>query len=329
MMIEGAHGIRMIAIGTNMGVWTGVEGDTNSMKQVVAISDVQQIAVLQEHSILVVLADRTLYAYALHALVGSNKPCPSQKIAQHISYFHAGVCNNRMLVIAMKKRGMDSHFRAFEPVCGDLRDAANAKYLTTKTGLFSKQPPPWFKLYKEFYIGAESSAVHLLKARIVVVCVRGFEIIDPEHLAMNRNLPDLQHPDFAPLLSQQEEIRPLGMFRCGGSQYLLCYGQFAFRVDSHGILVPDSWMAWEGTPMSVAFSYPYVIGFDSRFIEVRHALTGELIQIMAGEHMRCLQFSTLPAAGGGPAPIIHGCMAHPFKPEYQYVFELVNTVPLV
>lgn len=30
---------------------------------------------------------------------------------------------------------------------------------------------------------------------------------------------------------------------------------------------------WEGVPQAVAFSYPYVIGFDPRFIEVRHVET--------------------------------------------------------
>ena len=101
--------------------------------------------------------DKTLYAYALQGLdptatstTANNKHGPpSQKIAQHISYFYAGVCNGKTLVVAMKKRGIDSHFRAFEPVCGDLRHPSNAKYLATKSGLFSiKQPPSWFHVYK-------------------------------------------------------------------------------------------------------------------------------------------------------------------------------------
>ncbi|KAI8150181.1 hypothetical protein BJV82DRAFT_707923 [Fennellomyces sp. T-0311] len=332
---EGANGIRMIAIGTNLGVYMGVEGDTSSTRQVLSLSDVQQIAVLENNHILVVLADKTLYAYALQGLDptangsgGSNNKSnsnpPSQKIAQHITYFYAGICNGRTLVVAMKRRGMDSHFRAYEPVCGDLRHPKNAKFLAGRSGLFNiKQPPSWFHIYKEFYIGADSSAVHLLKARVVVVCVRGFEIIDPEHLTMNRNLPDVKHPDFAPILQRGDDLKPLGMFRCGG-YYLLCYNAFAFLVDNHGTLIPNSWIEWEGTPETIAFCYPYVIAFDSRFIEVRHAESGKLIQILAGEHMRCLQF-TNSSAPGLFAPIIHGCMAHPFKPEFQYVFQLVST----
>ncbi|KAI9270472.1 CNH domain-containing protein [Phascolomyces articulosus] len=330
---EGANGIRMIAIGTNLGVYMGVEGDTSSTRQVLSLSDVHQIAVLEENHVLVVLADKTLYAYALQGLdptassttTNSKNGPPSQKIAQHISYFYAGVCNGRTLVVAMKKRGIDSHFRAFEPVCGDLRHPNNSKFLATKSGLFSiKQPPSWFHVYKEFYIGAESSAIHLLKARIVVVCVRGFEIIDPEHLTMNRNLPDIRHPDFAPLVQRGDDIKPLGMFRCGG-RYLLCYDAFAFLVDNHGALIQNSWIEWEGTPQSIAFCYPYVIAFDPRFIEVRHAESGVLVQILAGDHMRCLQFTSSITSPGLFAPIIHGCMAHPFKPDFQYVFQLAST----
>ncbi|KAG0170066.1 RHO1 GDP-GTP exchange protein 2 [Apophysomyces sp. BC1034] len=314
--------IRMIAIGSISGIWMGIEGDTSSIRHVLSIADVSQIAILEDEHILLILADKTLMAYALDALdpTAPIKPAdrPNQRIAQHITYFNAGVCNNRTLVIAMKKRGMDSHFKAFEPVCGDLRDPGNAKFLTTKTSFFSKAPV-WFKTYKEFYIGADSSAVHFLKARIFVVCVRGFEIIDLENLSMNRNLPDLQNPDFAFVQQRGEEPNPLGMFRCK-EHYLLCYDTFAFLVDSHGSFVqdPNSKIEWEGTPEAVAFYYPYVVGFDYQFIEVRHAVTGELIQILAGEHMRCLQFRNDTFA-----PVIHGCMAHPFKPDFQYVFQLI------
>ncbi|KAG1380030.1 hypothetical protein G6F61_004423 [Rhizopus arrhizus] len=316
--------IRMIAVGTQQGIWMGIEGDTNTINLVLSISDVTQIAVLEEHHILLVLSDKTLYAYALDPLVpkDSRKTTgdkPYQKIAQHISYFNAGVCNGRTIVVAMKKRGVDSNFKVLEPVCGDLRDPGNSKKYFTKHGLFQKMPS-WFKNYTEFYIGTESYSVHFLKARLVVVCLRGFEIINLEALSMNRNLPDPSHPDFAFVQQRGQELRPLGMFRCR-ENYLLCYDAFAFMVNTHGSYVRDApLIEWEGVPQSVAFYYPYVIGFDPRFIEIRHVETGELIQVLAGIHMRCLQFMSQTIA-----PVIHGCMAHPFKPDFQYVFQLVGT----
>lgn len=42
--------------------------------------------------------------------------------------------------------------------------------------------------------------------------------------------------------------------------------------------------------------------------------------MLAGTHMRCLQFINHTIA-----PVIHGCMAHPFKPDFQYVFQLMGT----
>ncbi|RCH97324.1 hypothetical protein CU098_001366, partial [Rhizopus stolonifer] len=196
----GATGIRMIAVGTQQGIWMGIEGDTNTIKHVLTISDVQQIAVLEDHHIFLILADKTLYAYALDALVpkdASRKNAsdkPHQKIAQHITFFHSGVCNGRTIVIAMKKRGVDSHFKVLEPVCGSLRDPKNSKFFN-KSGLFGKLPS-WFKSTIEFYIGTESYTMHFLKARVVVVCARGFEIINLDALNMNRNLPDATNPDF-------------------------------------------------------------------------------------------------------------------------------------
>lgn len=196
---------------------------------------------------------------------------PHQKIAQHISFFHSGVCNGRTIVIAMKKRGVDSNFKVLEPICGDLRDPKNSKFFS-KSGIFSKMPS-WFKSYMEFYIGTESYAMHFLKARVVVVCARGFEIINLEALNQNRNLPDPTNPDFAFVQQRGDDLKPLGMYRCR-EHYLLCYDQFAFMVNVHGNFVKDApLIQWEGVPQSVAFYYPYVIGFDSRFIEVRHVET--------------------------------------------------------
>ncbi|CAO3623280.1 unnamed protein product [Cunninghamella blakesleeana] len=320
VQFEGSNGIRMIAVGTVGGVWMGIEGDTNSIRQVLSIPDVNQMAILPGPHILMVLSDKTLFAYALDPLDPTTnrqyKEKPSQKVAQHISYFNAGLCKGRPVVIAMKKRGLDSIFKAYEPICGDLRDEANSKFLQVNKGFFHKSPS-WFKVYQEFYVGADSSAVHFLKNRIVVICPRGFEVIELENLSGNKNLPNIQHPDFA-FVQQQADIKPLGLFKCK-KHYLLCYDAFAFLVDSHGDFVQEnySWIAWEGRPQSIAFYYPYVIAFDPQFIEIRHVETGELIQILPGVHMRCLQFTN-----DAFHPIIHGCMAHPFKHEYQYVFQL-------
>ena len=99
----------------------------------------------------IIQIDKTLTAYPLDSLDSTAPAKPTErasyKIASNVSFFNAGVCDKRTLVLIMKKKGVDSLFRAYEPVCGSLRDPRNAKFLATKTGFFSKSPS-WFKLHR-------------------------------------------------------------------------------------------------------------------------------------------------------------------------------------
>ena len=45
---------------------------------------------------------------------------------------------------------------------------------------------------------------------------------------------------------------------------------------------------WEGTAERIAFHAPYILIFDSRFIEIRHIETGLLVQIIPGSDVRCI-----------------------------------------
>lgn len=45
---------------------------------------------------------------------------------------------------------------------------------------------------------------------------------------------------------------------------------------------------WEGKADHVAWHPPYILLFDSRFIEIRHAETGRLAQIIFGNDLRCI-----------------------------------------
>jgi len=69
----------------------------------------------------------------------------------------------------------------------------------------------------------------------------------------------------------------------------LCYDEFGLYVDKHGD--PCRTMGtieWEGTAERVAFHAPYILLFDSRFIEIRHVETGLLVQIIPGSDVRCI-----------------------------------------
>lgn len=110
---------------------------------------------------------------------------------------------------------------------------------------------------------------------------------------------------------------------------------------------------WEGTAEHVAWHPPYILIFDSRFIEVRHVETGRLCQVIPGNDLRCVwdgRGAARPPVAAGPngaweeAPSqearVHGVMraddtslgrAGPSgvtRGVVQHIFELIPTVPL-
>ncbi|KAI9476322.1 MAG: CNH domain-containing protein [Benjaminiella poitrasii] len=328
-----SKGSKTVVLGTQHGVWMGKEGDTNGLKKILRDCDVTQVGVLEGQNILMVLADKVLTAYPICHLdpVNSTKPLSLSKkssekntgvfrqLSSHTSYFNMGTCNGKTFVVTMKRKGSDSHFKVYEVLCGDLNDAKNAKYLATKTSFMTK-PPAWFRVYKEFYIGTDSSAVHFLKSKLLVACSRGFEVIDLENLSeVKHNLPNLENKDFSFITAA--DAKPLGIFRYN-ENFLMCYDKFAFLVSTHGDFVKNKYrkIDWESNPHSVAFYYPYVLAFDSKFIEVRHAETGKLVQVIIGDGARLL-----PSALNNtntPTSTIYGCMTHQFRADYQHVFKL-------
>ena len=65
--------------------------------------------------------------------------------------------------------------------------------------------------------------------------------------------------------------------------------EFAFFVDKSGKRAKKEFIVyWEGKPVSFGFHSPYIVAFDQDFIEVRHIETGNLEQIIRGQHIQCL-----------------------------------------
>ena len=134
--------------------------------------------------------------------------------------------------------------------------------------------------------------------------------------------------------------------------HLTSSSEFGVYVDRYGDPSRPSvgLIEWEGTSERVAFHPPYVLLFDSRFIEIRHIDTGRLAQIIQGTDVRCIwdgrgTTSIAPVSTPGPngwqeSPSqearVHAVMRAPEAPRAsgrtapvaQHVFELVPTVPL-
>ncbi|KAI0766140.1 Dbl domain-containing protein [Trametes elegans] len=361
-----ADGRGLVAVGCAEGVWIGFRHDSRSLRRVLHLKMVTQCAMLEDFGIFLVLADKSLFAYHIEALVPSSPQSAHtsqtpQKLSgnKDVHFFSVGNLNGRTLVIYMKKKGLDSVFRVLEPVVGKINERTKApQTFGSRLGLRS-QRSEWFRVYRDFFLPSEAFDLIFLKAKIVILCTKGFEIMDLTDFK-SVTIPQRDDPRLEKLAKRCESCRPMGMFRSSSDEFLLCYDgklnllQFGLYVDRHGDPSRSiGTIEWEGTAEHVAWHPPYVLLFDSRFIEIRHVETGRLAQIIPGNDVRCIWdgrgVTGVPPTpsvpeGFGPEmisqePRVHGVMnstenaalgpnSRMGRPIAQHVFELIPTIPL-
>ncbi|KAF8517935.1 Dbl-like domain-containing protein [Hysterangium stoloniferum] len=352
-----AEGLRLVAIGCSEGVWIGLRHDAKSMRRVLHLKMVTQCAMLEDFGIFLVLADKSLWAYHIEALVPSSPPRPNmarapQKLNNHkeVQFFSVGTINGRTLLIWMKKKGLESIFHAMEPVLGKIAEKAKAPG-TFGRSLFGSQRSDWFRPYREFFLPSEAFDLVFLKGKIAVLCTKGFEIMDLNDLK-SVTIPQRDDTRLGSLAKRCETGRPLGMFRSNENEFLLCYNEFGMYVDRYGDPSRPTvgLIEWEGTAERVAFHSPYVLLFDSRFIEIRHVETGRLAQIISGEEVRCIWDGRGSAVNAAATPGLNGWQETPSQEAHvhavmkasdpsrmrgvrsstvaQQVVELIPTIPL-
>ncbi|KAF9466176.1 CNH domain-containing protein [Collybia nuda] len=348
----------LVAIGCAEGVWIGFRHDPKSMRRVLHLKMVTQCAMLEEFGIFLVLADKSLFAYHIEALVPSSPHTQQgtqvpQKLngTKDVHFFSVGSLHGRTLIIYMKKKGLESIFRVLEPVNDKINERVKAPVgLSSRLG-FRSAKSEWFRVYRDFFLPTESFDLIFLKARIVVLCAKGFEIMDLNDFK-SVTIPLLDDPRVS-LAKRCESCRPMGMFRSADDQFLLCYDEFGLYVDKHGDPGPSPvTIEWEGTAERVALHLPYVLIFDTRFIEVRHIETGRLAQIIPGNDVRCLwdgrgvgsSVTVTPAKENGhdisqeaqvhavmnavDTPHTHVAGNRPLRVVAQNVVELIPTIPI-
>lgn len=82
-------------------------------------------------------------------------------------------------------------------------------------------------IIQEFFVPSESYAIQYLRSTLAIHCARGFEIMNLDTLK-TASIPDFhqirqQDPRINALQRRCDESRPLGMFRLGENEFLLCY----------------------------------------------------------------------------------------------------------
>lgn len=185
---------------------------------------------------------------------------------------------------------MDSVFRVLEPiVTREMQDNRQRRGFGSLLG----QRSEWFRVFKDFFIPTDALHVHFLKAKLAIVCAKGFEIMDLNDLKGGAipifdPIKQRERPGLAELQQMCDKAKPLAMFRSTDSEFLLCYDSFGIYVDRHGEPNRDCQpIEWEGRPESVVFHPPYLLLVSPSFIEIRHIDNAKLLQIHTGSDIRC------------------------------------------
>ncbi|KAJ3569204.1 hypothetical protein NP233_g5203 [Leucocoprinus birnbaumii] len=348
-----SDGRRLVAVGCAEGLWIGFRHDPRSLRRVLHLRPwLRNGAMLEEFGIFLVLADKSLFAYHIEALVPSSPHLAQQNVPQKLNgnrdvhFFSVGTLHGRTLIVFAKKNS-ESIFRVLEPVGDKINERVKAPVgLGSRLG-FRSTKSEWFRVYRDFFLPSESYDLIFLKARIAILCAKGFEIMDLNDFN-SVTIPQREDPRLSHLAKRCESCRPMGMFRSSDDEFLLCYDEFGVYVDKHGDPSRAAGtIEWEGTAERVALHHPYILLFDSRFIEVRHIETGRLAQIIPGNDIRCIWDGrgvssnlSIPATISqdmGQEAQVHAVMTSSdqgainsvrSKAIAQCVFELIPTVPL-
>jgi len=313
-------GGRKLIVGTDQGIYVvDRKIKEQAPKRVIDVSNVTQVDVLEEYSLLLVLSNRTLLSFQLSAL-DPNEPISAKKgkkIQSHCNFFKSGICLSRHLVCAVKTSALNTLIRVYEP--------NEAMSRTKKQKGLSKMfnaGQDELKPFKEFYIPIESSSVHFLKSKLCVACSRGFEVVSLETLE-TQSLLD-QADTSLDFVARKEGVKPIHIERIAG-EFLLNYSEFSFFINRNGWRVRPEWrLDWEGTPQAFALNLPWILAFEPNFIELRH-IDNLSVHIVPHKNIRMLHSSTHEVGYSifHPVPIIlysvhRGANFFPFQILFAY-----------
>jgi RHO1 GDP-GTP exchange protein 1/2 len=272
--------------GTDNGIYVSDRKSKDQPRRVIEATNVTQIDVLEEYSLLLVLANKTLQSYSLAALDPNESSLAKRpkKIQSHCSFFKAGICLGRHLVCCVKPSALSTTIKVYEP-----NDSMSKAKKQKGLGKMFNAGQDELKPFKEFYIPTEASSVHFLKSKLCVACARGFEVVSLETLE-TQSLLD-QADTSLDFVARREGVKPIHIERLNG-EFLLNYSEFSFFVNRNGWRARPEWrIDWEGTPQNFALSYPWILAFEPSFIELRNIESGA-VHIVPHKNLRMLHSST-------------------------------------
>lgn len=322
------------------------------MYQTVQINKVTQMTVLEEFSICLILADKSLISYPLDLVAPvSTYPAPMhenprhapQRLAKDVSFFATARMKERTLLFYKRKEGMHNTFKVLEPVFQKASEK-KSRFFGVRKGAAAVGATETFRDFDEFYLPVECFSLNLFQSYVAVSTAKGIEL-----LTLDRKQPmsvpcDLAMPAIANIAARLRDQRPLGMFRLNDQEFLLAYEDCAVYTDKHGEVSRTLIMEYSGRQKKARAATmfgQYLLLFNEDYVEVRNAENGRLRQIIAGIDVRCLDFGFRGPTGGDNAsataqltgPLLAQgqnandtvkiCMAHPELSGMQIVLELL------
>ncbi|CCH62931.1 hypothetical protein TBLA_0I02750 [Henningerozyma blattae CBS 6284] len=326
--VVSCDGGRKLLIGTNSGLYMSnikrqssghsKEDEKNSNKkptiffstpvQLLQRSTVQQVNVLEEFQTILLLIDKKLYScpYGLLQIEGNGSSYfkkHSKELVNHVRFFSEGNCNGKKLIVTAHAHSI-KYFEPEHPLLG--KQGANSNNSHTNVGhgngnannshnagvggIANGRGKNAKKKIVEVSFDSEPVSISFLKSNLCIGCKKGFQIVS---ITQNLHEPLLDPADTSlEFATRDNTLKPMAIYRVG-SMFLLCYTEFAFFVNNQGWRKKDSEIIyWEGEPQKFAIWYPYVLAFDSNFIEIRKIDNGELVRCVIADKIRLLQTSS-------------------------------------
>ncbi|KAL8692809.1 MAG: hypothetical protein Q9218_002224, partial [Villophora microphyllina] len=254
------YGNPMIAVGTDIGVFITNRNNPRGWFRAININKVTQIAVLEEFSLLILIAEKSLIAYHLDSVCpvsatttptsansthsnnnnssphqhhpGAQQPRPPQKLsgARDVSFFATGRMKDRTLVFYKKREGVSSIFKVLEPVY----QKSSTSSSRSRFAPFSKKgTTEFFRDFDDFYIPSETYAINLFQNSLAIATAKGVEVMTLDK-KVPFSIPDLRAPECTSIKERIKDQRPLGMFRLSDSEFLLVFEEVGIYVNKHG-----------------------------------------------------------------------------------------------
>ena len=322
-------GARKLVLGTDAGIYVTdrkPKDASQKPRRVLDCKNVTQVDVLEQHNILLVLSEKTMYSYPMEALDPEDTQPQISKRGRkicHANFFRAGVCQGQQLVCPVKTSSLSTTIKAYEPMDSMTKKSKKsgiAKMLQGSQDVLKPLkvwhfPPrkeavnfcyvpedrvqfqdcilsflPNLTQPQEFYIPTESTSIHFLRSKLCVGCARGFEVVSLETLEAQSLLD--QADTSLDFVQRKENIKPIHIERIA-TEFLLCYTDYSFFVNRNGWRARPDWIIeWEGTPQAFAIFNPYILAFEPNFIEIRHMDNGQLVHIITAKNIRMLHSSS-------------------------------------